>query len=361
MLCSRILKPVDDVTPTKFAIIAEKSVNWIITKYTDTLRVVLNHQKLVLIIAMSTFILTFTLAYFIPKGFFPVQDTGMIQGISEAEDNISFAHMADKQQELANIVLEDKDVENLSSFIGIDNSNATINKGRMLINLKEKRSDNVQQIIVRLNQKLKNVVGSRLYLQPVEDLNVADQVSNAPYVYMVIGQNLAEVSYWSELLINKLKENPILTTVGRDLHNKGLQVFIDINRDKAATLGINVQMIDDAIYNMFGQRQISTIFTQRNQYKVVLEGLPNLQKDLDALNNVYVTSASGASVPLKAFAKISQDFTSLAINRYNQFSAMTVYFDFIKGSSLGAAIDAVSRAKEELNIPLINENILQAA
>ncbi len=351
MLCSRILKPHGSTKQTKFAILAEKAVNWMIIKYTDILKIVLRYQKLVLVIALLTFILTLTLAYFIPKGFFPVQDTGMIQAITEAEDNVSFANMMKKQQELADIILKDVDVESLSSFIGIDNSNSTINKGRMLINLKEKRSSNVKEVISRIKEKSDLQVGSKLFLQPIEDLNVSDQISNAPFVYMLSGQDLDEVSHWAGLLASKLEAISILKTIGINQYKKGLQVYINIDRDKASILGISMQTINNALYNMFGQRQISTIFTQRNQYKVVLEGLPNLQKDLDAFNNVFVTSASGASVSLKTLATISQSYSPLSINRYNQFSALTVYFDITEEASLGEAVAAVTRAKEELKIP----------
>jgi multidrug efflux pump len=351
MLCSRILKAKSSSSESKFSIIAEKIVNWMNEKYLSILVIVLRHRKFTLTVAVLTFFLTITLSYFIPKGFFPEQDTGMIQGISEAEENSSFSNMTKKQKALADIVLQDKDVESLSSFIGIDTNNPTINKGRMLINLKDKRDDNVVQIIERLNKKLDLVVGAKLYLQPVVDLNVSSQVNNAPYVFKLSGASLEEVSHWSKLLVNKLKEIPIFNTIGTDEYNKGLQVYLDIDRDKASIYGVTVQMISNALYNTFGQRQVSIIFTQRNQYNVILEGLPDLQKSLDALDNVFLLSSSGKSIPLKTLVTVSESFSPLSINRYNQFPGVNVYFDINKGSYLGEGVDAINKAVEELKIP----------
>ena len=351
MLCSRVLKPSEPISKNKFSILAENIVNWMNEKYSDILIIVLKHQKITLIVASLTFLLTLTLAYYIPKGFFPRQDTGMIQGISESVENTSFSFMSEKQQELSKMILQDKDINSLSSFIGIDNSNSTINKGRMLINLKDDRNSNVFQIIDRINKNLESISDIKMYLQPVEDINVSSQVYNAPYALMLSGDDVNEVSYWADLLVTKLKEIPILKTIGTDQYNNGLQVYLTIDRDKASLYGITTKMISDTLYNMFGQRQVSTIFTQRNQYNVILEGEPSLQETLSALDNVFLISSSGVSVPLKTIVKVSEKFTNLSINRYNQFPVINIYFDINKGEYLGDAVSAINEVIKNMQMP----------
>lgn len=359
MLCSKILKNDDKGLHTSFAKVSGMIVNWVTEMYAKALEKLLNHQKLVLNIAAITFVLTLVLAYYIPKGFFPLQDTGLIQGVSQASDSVSFSYMAEKQKEMASIVLDDPDVESLSSYIGIDNSNQTLNKGRMLINLKEKRNSSAKEIIERLNAKLDNVIDAQLFLQPIQDINVADQVSNEPYVYILIAQDNSELIKYAKKLEARLKsDKKILRNVGIDLHEKGLQVYIEVNRDKASSLGINMQDIDDALYNMFGQRQISTIFTQRNQYKVVLEGLPELKKNIDALNNVFLvatTNNKSVNIPLNALVTVSVQEANLQVTRYNQFSLVSLYFDLMPGKSLSEGISAVNEATMDINLP---ENIM---
>jgi multidrug efflux pump len=351
MLCAYTLKPHGQEKVSNFSLKAEKLLNVIIQYYSKSLKIVLKHQNYTLLVAIATFIFTLFLFYFIPKGFFPTQDTGMIYAISEMEERVSFAKMAEKQQELANIALQDKDVESLSSFIGIDSSNSTLNTGRMLITLKKDRNTNASDIINRIKINSDKIVSSDLYLHPVEDISIATKLSKGLYQYSLIGQNLEELSYWSEKLIEKLKTISILKNLNDDQQNKGLQVFIDIDRDRAAKFGITTKMIDNALYNMFGQRQISTIFTQRNQYQVVLEGLLSMQQGLESLDNIYIATSAGASVPLKSFVKISTGYSPLLINRYNQFSVITISFDLMSGAFLGDAINAVEQAKEELNLP----------
>lgn len=350
MLCARILRLNDAASQSKIALLADRLYKMILISYRDSLIVILKHQKSTLIFAFLVFISTIILFYFIPKGFFPIQNTGMIQGISQAGDYVSFEQMTKKQQELNFIIMQDPDVENLSSFIGIDNINPTINKGNLLIKLKA--GGNASKVIERLNSNLvKNIVGMQLFMQPVEDLGLSDKLGNAPYLYSLSGRDFDKVSYWSEQLLKKLKNISMLKITGNDKSDKGLQVALNIDRDRAATLEINVQMIDDAIYNLFGQRQISTIFTDRNQYKVVLEALPALQHNLDGLNNVFVISKQNVHIPLRSFTSISEGFTPLAINRLNQFPVITTYFDIYDSSSLGEAIKNVEQAKQELNMP----------
>ena len=352
MLSARVLKEHKDAEKTNFAHLTENILNQIIQFYSNSLHFVLQYQRTTLVLAWLTFIITLSLFYFIPKNFFPVQDSGIIQGIVEAEEKISFSSMAKIQQKLTNIVLNDESVDNISSFIGIDSSNPTLNKGRMLIKLKNiDQRPNVKKIIKRLEPQLEQITGAHLYLHPVEDLSVSDTISNALYQYSLTGQDLDELSYWSTKLMDKLKLLPYLKNISSDQQNKGLQIFLDINRDQAAKLGITMQMINDALYNMFGQRQISTIFTQRNQYQVILEGLPQTQQNIEALNNIYLMPSPGKTVSLKTFTKISSGFSPLIINRSNQFSVVNISFDLADNIALGEGTDKVAQAKEELNIP----------
>jgi len=353
MLCSRVLKPHNKEVPNKFARKSREILNKIIEFYSTSLTIVLRHQKITLWSAFITFLITIWMFYIIPKGFFPTQDTGMIYAIVESDQKNSFSRMKDKQQALAKILLEDKDIESLSSFMGIDSSNSTVNTGRMLINLKDlkDRSSSATEIIERLQPKLDQVSSARLYLHPVEDLSISNKLTKGLYQYSFTGQDLEELTHWSDKFKDKLKDISILKNVTDDQQSKGLKVQIDIDRELSSRLGITVKMIDNALYNMFGQRQISTIFTQRNQYQVVLEGLPNMKQGLDSLDNVYITSVSGVSVPLKSFVKISTGFVPLVINRHNQFSVITVSFDLAKDVFLGDAITAVTKVQDDLKIP----------
>lgn len=353
MLCSKLLKNKDEEKENIFVILAEKMVNKMIDFYRYTLLIILKYKDATLIFSVVTFILTGVLFYYIPKGFFPTQDTGMIIGLVESKDDITFDEMSRNQQELAKIILEDEAVENLSSFIGIDGVNNSINNGRMLITLKDIkiRKSSASEIINRIQPKLKKFYKSKLYLQPVEDMAVNDKVSYGKYQYTLSGQNKEEVAIWAERLQAKLKTIPELKNITNDQQNNGLESFITVDRDRASMLGINMQMIDSAIYNLFGQRQISTIFTQRNQYYVVLEALPEMQKNAEALDNIYVTSSSGISVPLKTFAQISYGFTPLLITRQNQFISITISYDLADKKFLGEANYAIGEVKKELNIP----------
>ncbi len=352
MMCARMLKSHEEEKPNSFCVMAEEALDKVIESYGKSLRVILRHQNLTIFSAIATCIITGILFYYIPKGFFPQQDTGLIQGIVEAKDNISFEEMAKKQQDFAQIVLEDKDVKELSSFIGIDGTNSTLNTGRMLITLKDmKERDRADKIIARIKPKLNKISGAHIYLQAIEDLALNDKVSFGKYQYNMAGQDPEELSIWSRKLIKELKKSSKLKNVSTDQQNYGLQNFIEIDRDVAAKFGITMQMVDNALYNIFGQRQISTIYTQRNQYQVILEGLPNMQKGIEALDSVYLSSSSGISVPLKSFAKISQRLAPLLITRQNQFASATISYDLAKGISLGQANNVIEETKQNLNIP----------
>lgn len=352
MLCARVLKETKEEKVSNFSIMAEQYLKNIINGYGSSLKVILNHQNPTLIFACLTCIATGLLFYYIPKGLFPPQDTGMIMAIVDADDKISFNNMANKQQQFANIILEDEAVENIASFIGIDGVNSTLNTGRLLITLKDiKQRDSVFDIIERLQIKLKQVKNAHIYLQSVEDLSLNDTVSFGKYQYSMTGQDSDELDEWNQKLTNELKKSPQLLNVSNDQQNSGLQCFIEVDRDTAAKFGISMQMVDNALYNVFGQRQISTIYTQRNQYKVILEGEPNMQKGLASLDNIYLTSSSGTSVPLKSFAKVYTKLTPLLITRKNQFSSITTSYDLAKDVSLGEADDVIDSITDKINIP----------
>lgn len=398
MLCARILRHHSPNEMSSFERNSTEIFERIIERYAYSLRWVMQHQKETLIAFFITFLLTFILLLIIPKGFFPVQDAGVIQGVSEASQSISFDAMADRQQALADIVLKDPAVQNLSSFIGIDGTNTTLNSGRMLITLKPlaERDTSAIEVARRLQPKLANVVGASLFLQPVQDLTIDTRVSRNQYQFSVNSPNADEVEKWTNLLINKLKNESVLRDVTSDLQSHGLQTFISIDRDTASRMGITPQMIDDVLYDAFGQRQVSTIFTQRNQYRVILESTPELQFSPTALNNIFINSAltsvptpantnmsginssaatstpaanganftfapssannnppstGGNAVPLSVFTQIYQQTGPLVINRQGQFPVATISFNLAPGAALGDAVNAVNKVKKELNIP----------
>ncbi len=355
MMCARLLHH-HDPKETPDSKRPNQTLDYIIEKYSISLKWVLAHQKLVLNIAVVTLFVTCFLFYLVPKGFFPMQDTGLIQGISEASQSISFKAMSEKQQSLADVILKDPDVESLSSFIGIDKTNTSLNSGRVLISLKplEDRDDKAIDIARRLQTKLADIPGITLYMQPVQNLTIDDRISRAQYQYSIEAANEDDVTKWTELFINKLQKNALFKDVASDQQNLGLQTHVNIDRDTAARLGITTQLIDDTLYDAFGQRQISIIFTQRNQYRVVLEALPQLQQDANQLSNIYLTSSAGESIPLNTFTELNQSIGPLVIHRQNQFPVATISFNLAEGASLSDAMSEINKIKNELNVP---ENI----
>jgi len=353
MLCSRLLHHHQPSELSHFEIFMGKLLDKLIAKYKITLQWVLDHQPLTLIVFIITFILTILLFYGIPKGFFPTQDAGIIQGISEAPESISFKAMADRQQALAQAILTDPAVANLSSFIGIDGINTTLNSGRMQITLKplEDRKISASEVIQRLTTKLSGIPGITLYMQPVQDLTIDDRVSRTQYQYSLNSTNSDEIRKWTPLLVAQLQKLKQLRDVASDQQNLGLVTNIDVDRDTASRLGITFQMIDDALYDAFGQRQISTMFTQRNQYHVILETLSKLQQSPDALNNIYISTINNTEVPLSAFTQISQGIGPLMITHQDQFPASTISFNLAPGVSLNSAMQAVNQAKQKLGMP----------
>ncbi|HEY6420261.1 MAG TPA: MdtB/MuxB family multidrug efflux RND transporter permease subunit [Candidatus Binataceae bacterium] len=353
MMSSKLLHHTTESEQTWFYRKSEKIFNDTIAFYGRTLQWVLGHQPETLIVAIATLVLTIVLYIIVPKGFFPVQDTGVIQGVSESPQSVSFPAIAASQQALARVILQDPAVESLSSFVGIDGTNTTVNSGRFLINLKplEVRKVSISEVIHRLQPQLAKVDGITLFLQPVQDLTVEDRVSRTQYQYSLEDPNPAELTTWTNRLVDKLKTLPQLQDVATDEQNDGLQAHLVIDRSTASRLGITPQMIDDTLYDAFGQRQVSTIFTQLNQYHVVLEVDPAFQRNPKALDEIYVRSTSGGQVPLSTFTQFDKNTVPLVVNHQGQFPTVTISFNLASGYALGDAVSAIDTAKQEIGMP----------
>jgi len=353
MMCAKLLRHKPESEQRVFYRITERIFDVTIEYYGKTLQWVLRHQFSTLMVAIGTLVLTVVLYIYVPKGFFPVQDTGVVEGITQAPDTVSFQAMVDRQQRLADIILKDPAVESLSSFVGIDGTNVTLNSGRVLINLKplDQRRVDVGTVIGRLQAATADVTGIQLFLQPVQDLTVEDRVSRTQYQLSLEDPNAAQLNRWAQKLVAKFKTLPELRDVASDLEQGGLQAKLVIDRDTASRLGITPQMIDDTLYDAFGQRQISTIFTQLNQYHAVLEVTPSFQMNPTDLHNIYIRSTSGGQVPLSAFTTFKEETAALAVNHEGQFPSATISFDVAAGYSLGDAVAAIEAAEKELQIP----------
>jgi multidrug efflux pump len=353
MMSAKLLRHKAESEQNAFYRKSEEFFDYVIAKYAVGVRFVLRHQTMTLLVTLATFALTVYLFLIVPKGFFPVQDTGVLLGITEAPQTISFAEMAQRQQALAKTILQDRDVESVSSFIGIDGTNSTMNSGRIQINLKdrEQRKSSALEVIQRLDPKVAKVDGIQCFLQPLQDLTVEDRVSRTQYQYSLEDANPEELAVWTDRMVAKLKTIPILSDVASDQQLSGLEANLVIDRDTASRLGITPQNIDDTLDDAFAQRQVSTIFTQQNQYHVVLEVAPKFQKNPDSLNNIYVKSSNGTQVPLSAFTHFEEKPTALAISHQGQFPAVTISFNLAPGKSIGDAVTAVNTAKNELNLP----------
>ena len=396
MMCAKFLRHTEKEQQGKFYRKSGELFDSVIARYGSMLNWVLDRQAATLVVAVITLVLTIILYIFIPKGFFPIQDTGAIQGITEAPQTISFAAMAERQQALARVILQDPAVESLSSFIGVDGTNSTLNSGRMLINLKPlaKRSARAEEVIHNLQTRLANVEGITLYMQPVQDLTIEDRISRTQYQFTVEDTNPDELDVWVPRIVDRLRQLPQLADVATDLQNGGLQAFVEIDRATASRFGITPAAIDNALYNAFGQRLVSTIFTQTNQYRVVLEVKPEFQLGPEALSQIYVpatnsgsatasvgsvpaatggnasaalaapgagttssASSSGAStqasmqVPLTAIARITEHASPLVVNHIGQFPAATISFNLAPGASLGDAVDAIQKTQAEIGLP----------
>ena len=354
MMCAKLLHREHGAKHNRFYRASEDFVNGMIHWYDRTLQVVLRHQFATLVVTVGTLVLTIVLYYYVPKGFFPVQDTGVILGISDAAQAISFTDMSQRQQALAAVILQDPDVVSLSSFIGVDGTNMTPNSGRIQINLKsrEDRKTSSTDVIRRLQPQLAQVEGITLFMQPVQDLSIEDRVSRTEYQYTIEDADGTELASWAPKLADKLKSLPQLRDVATDQLDGGLETNVVIDRDTAARLGILPAAIDNTLYDAFGQRQVSTIFTQLNQYHVVLEVDPRFQQNPDSLKDIYVKSSNGTQVPLAAFTHLEQRSAPLAVNHQGQFPVVTLSFNLAPGSSLGDAVDAIKKAEKEINLPL---------
>ncbi|MDE3179955.1 MAG: efflux RND transporter permease subunit, partial [Acidobacteriota bacterium] len=353
MMCSKLLRYRPESEQGRFYRWSERAFRSIIDFYGVTLRWVLRRQTAVLLVTVGTVVLTLFLYVVIPKGFFPVEDTGVIQGISEAPQTISFGAMATEQQALVDVILKDRAVDNVSSFIGVDGTNMTMNSGRIQITLKplSQRRASASEVIRRLDPQLAKVQGIRLFMQPVQDLSIEDRVSRTEFQYALADANADELNAWAPQLAAKLQAMPELRDVATDQMNHGLETSLVIDRDTASRLGVTPEAIDNTLYDAFGQRQVSTIFTQLNQYHVVLAVAPSFQQNPDALKTIYVNSTSGAQVPLSAFARFAPSTTSLAINHQGQFPAVTLSFNLAPGDSLSQAVAAINAAQKQIGMP----------
>jgi len=339
--------------PRGFQTSSGRAFGSIVGAYEGTLRLVLNHQTATLVVATATLASTILLYLVIPKGFFPVQDTGVILGVSEAPQTISFSAMADRQQALTRTILRDPAVESLTSFIGVDGTNSTINSGRIQINLKplDERRISASDVIRRLQPELARVQGARLFMQPVQDLTVDDRVSRTEFQYSLEDADAGELARWVPRFVARLQSLPVLRDVASDQQNQGLQTTLEIDRNTAARLGITPQMLDDTLYDAFGQRQISIMFTQLSQYRVVLETQRSFQRAPDDLQSIFVRSGSGGEVPLRAFTRVETSNVPLSVNHQGQFPVATVSFNLAPRASLGDAVDAIETARQSIGLP----------
>ncbi len=356
MMCAKLIRHHPDAERTTFDIKAERVFNAVIDQYGRALNWVLDRQPLTLLVAVLTLAFTVLLYVLIPKGFFPVQDTGMIQAISEASQSISYQAMANLQNQLAEAILKDPDVVSLNSFVGVDGTNQTLNTGRFLITLKphDDRSLSASAIIRRLQTEVSGVTGIALYMQPVQDLTIDSTINRAPYHFVLEDANPTEFNTWVPKLVQRLNQLPQLTDVASDLQQQGLTVNLVIDRATASRFGITPATVDNALYDSFGQRIVSTIYTQSNQYRVILELDPTLQRSLEGLSSIYLPSSSSTTngqVPLSAISHIEQQAGPLLITHFGQFPATTISFNTAPGFSLGAAVNAIQQAEREAGLP----------
>jgi multidrug efflux pump len=353
MMCARLLRHTKKAEQGRSYRVSQELFDRTIAAYGRTLRWVLNHQQATLVVAVGTLILTVLLYVVVPKGFFPIQDTGVILGISEAPQSISFPAMVERQQALARAILTDPAVASLSSFIGVDGTNSTLNSGRIQINLKPlaERMISASDVIHRLQSQLTTVEGIALFLHPVQDLTVEDRVSRTQYQYTLEDADPEELNRWAPKLVEALQALPELRDVSSDQQDQGLASMLVIDRNTASRMGITPQLIVDTLYNAFGQRQVSTMFTQLNQYRVVLEVMPEFQQGPQSLQFLDVRSLSGGQVPLNVFTQVTETTTPLIVSRQGQFPAVTLSFNLAPGDSLGHAVAAIERATQEIGLP----------
>ncbi|VDZ72639.1 multidrug resistance protein [Atlantibacter hermannii] len=353
MMCARMLSHESLRKQNRFSRASERFFDRVIASYGRGLTRVLSHPWLTLSVALGTLALTVVLWLLIPKGFFPVQDNSIIQGTLQAPQSASFASMAERQQRVAEVILKDPAVESLTSFVGVDGTNASLNSARLQIHLKplDERDDRIQPVITRLQQAVANVPGVALYLQPTQDLTIDTQVSRTQYQFTLQANSLEALSTWVPALMDKLATLPALSDVSSDWQDQGLVAYVNVDRDSASRLGISMSEVDNALYNAFGQRLISTIYTQANQYRVVLEHDTHATPGLSGLDTIRLTSADGGVVPLSAIAKVEQRHGPMSINHLDQFPSTTISFNVTEGYSLEQAVNAILDAEKTLAFP----------
>jgi len=349
MLCAKMLKHHRADEESAFNRASQKGFNALLDQYGRMLTTVLKYPRTTLAVAFGTLVLTIILYVAIPKGFFPTQDTGLIQGISEASTTVSYSAMADRQRSLADVILRNPNVESLSSFIGVDGTNTTLNTGRFLINLKphDKRRKNTRTIIRDLQKDIASVSGIKLYMQPAQDLTIDTSTSRTQYQFILEDANADTLATWTPRLVERLQKLPELEDVASDAQTQGLSYYIAVDRDSAARYGITLATVDNALYDAFGQRIISTIFTQSNQYRVILEAHPATT----SLSSIHLPSSSGGQVPLSSIATIAERPAPLQIRHLGQFPAALISFNLAADSSLGDAITAIEKAEDEIKLP----------
>ncbi|WP_438859168.1 multidrug efflux RND transporter permease subunit [Achromobacter spanius] len=356
MMCARLL-------PAHVASGKPGFLDRVQARYAGWLDVTLRHQRLTLLVMVGTVVLTGLLYLAVPKGFFPVQDGGVLQGVTQSAQSTSFEAMSRRQQAVAESLLADPDVQSLSSFIGIDAMNTTLNTGRLLINLKPwgERSAPLADVMARLDERARQVHGISLFLQPVQELNIEDRVSRGQYQFTLTSPDGALLAQWSQALMQRLAQSPALAEVSSDLQGNGRQAYLQVSRDTAARLGVTMDDVVQALYNAFGQRQVATLFTQSNQYRVVLEVDRKLALSPDALERIHLQTEDGQAIPLSALATVSERAVPLAINHLSQFPAVNLSFNLPPGGSLGEAIAAIDAAKADIAMPPSVELRLQGA
>ena len=362
MMCARLLRERREEQPGPLARASQRMLDRIIAGYGRSLQWVLQRQQATLVVTVATLVVTVVLFVLIRKGFFPLQDTGVILGITEGPQAVSFGTMAERQQALARVILEEPAVESLTSFIGVDGTNTTLNSGRIYINLKPlgDRLAGAGDIIRRLESRVVDVDGITLHMQPVQDLTVEDRVSRTQFQYTLEDADPEELNRWAPKLLESLQLRPELRDVSSDQLNQGLASLVEIDRNTASRMGITPQLITDTLYDAFGQRQVSTMFTQLNQYRVILEVMPEFQKGPEALQALEVRG-TGGSVPLNVFTRVTDTTVPLVISRQGQFPAVTISFNLAPNGSLGEAVEAIRHVTQEVGLPASIRGSFQGA
>ena len=352
MMCARLLKPENHAEHGRFYRVTENIFEWMLGVYETGLKWVMRHQFFTLMVAVATLVATIFLYIIVPKGLLPQQDTGIILGVTDSAQSISFKAMVSRQREISAIVQKDPDVQSVSSFVGAGAVNATVNSGRMNIQLKprEKRHASASEIIDRLREATKGVEGISLYMQAVQDVQIDSRLSRTQFQYTLEDADEAELAEWAPKLLAKFRTLPELSDAASDQQSEGLQISVDIDREQASRYNVLTQAIDDTLYDAFGQRQVSIIFTQLNQYRVILEVEPSFQLTPQSLSKIYVKSTSGQMVPLSAFASLKTVNAPLSILHEGQFPAVTLSFNLSPNSSLGA-VKAIQKAQTEISLP----------